>query len=176
MAHQVKKKARDKKEAGKEKFNFVTVVEDDGVDMEEAALFWALDNEQPKGWDDEKEIDYSELMEKSTASTPSLFNYGQSTSFEVKYLGGVKGLHGTPPTTEDSQSEILESIETAQCQGRLPWVTQDYNKCSLNVSRYGLKATDEHKKVGWVVMATLYGGTIDIGVGVTMVTLLKGLL
>ena len=86
----------------------------------------------------------------------------------------MKGLHGTPPTTEDSQSEILESIETAQCQGRLPWVTQDYNKCSLNVSRYGLKATDEHKKVGWVVMATLYGGTIDIGVGVTMVTLFEG--
>ena len=49
-------------------FNFVTVVEDDGVDEEEAALFWALDNEQPQGWEEDKEIDYSEMADRSTQS------------------------------------------------------------------------------------------------------------
>ena len=47
-------------------FNFVTVVEDDEVDEEEAALFWALDNEQPQGWEEEREINYAEMADKST--------------------------------------------------------------------------------------------------------------
>ena len=49
-------------------FNFVTVVEDDEVDEEEAALFWALDNEQPQGWEEEREINYAEMADKSTHS------------------------------------------------------------------------------------------------------------
>ena len=49
-------------------FNFVTVVEDDEVDEEEAALFWALDNEQPQGWEEDKEINYSEMADRSMHS------------------------------------------------------------------------------------------------------------
>ena len=49
-------------------FNFVTVVEDDEVNETEAALFWALDNEQPQGWEEEREINYSEIADRSTQS------------------------------------------------------------------------------------------------------------
>lgn len=71
-------------------------------------------------------------------------------STSIQHLGGLKDIHGSPPTGEDNQSDILESIDTAQRQGRLPWVTHDYDKCVLNVSRYGVKATDEQRKVGWI--------------------------
>lgn len=74
-------------------------------------------------------------------------------STSIQHLGGLKDIHGSPPTGEDNQSDILESIDTAQRQGRLPWVTHDYDKCVLNVSRYGVKATDEQRKVGWIRVA-----------------------
>lgn len=75
------------------------------------------------------------------------------TQLLLQHLGGLKDIHGTPPTGEDNQSDILESIDTAQRQGRLPWVTHDYDKCVLNISRYGVKATDEQRKVGWITVA-----------------------
>lgn len=131
-------------------------------EQDSMAKFWALEEANaPRGWEGEQELDYAEISSKRTAmerrymedsqnsagGDPSLFSYAQTSYFTIKLLGHIPDV---PPQSvmgsTESQISTLEAIDTAQRQGRVPWVTSPDDVRILSLSKYGVKVTDEKKQ------------------------------
>ncbi|XP_065833683.1 integrin beta-1-binding protein 1-like [Oscarella lobularis] len=110
---------------------------------EDAAVLWAMDHGPEQRWEDEAEIDYTQLQQQASADKrmPSLFNYSNSSSHRMKFLGMLKSVQGRLPPQE-GRTDLLETIDLAQRQGKLPWMSSDEDERVVSISRYGMKVMD----------------------------------
>jgi hypothetical protein len=121
------------------------------------AEFWETEEQRaPKGWDEEEELDYSEVVRRreerqmsrprdSSEEMPDLFKYSQSTIYTVKTLGHISPLPSTS-TGSQTQTATLAIIDKTQRQGLLPWVTSESDQRLLSISKYGIKVMDTRKQ------------------------------
>eukprot|EP00118_Oscarella_pearsei_P025777 m.308756 g.308756 ORF g.308756 m.308756 type:complete len:232 (+) comp44686_c0_seq1:46-741(+) len=122
--------------------DFEQIEENTGENSEEAALLWAMENETEQRWEDDAEIDYSQIHQQAADKrTPSLFAYTNSSSHRMKFLGMLKNVQGRLPPQE-GRTDLLQVIDLAQRQGKLPWTSSDEDERIVSISRYGMKVMD----------------------------------
>ncbi|WAR23549.1 hypothetical protein MAR_037218 [Mya arenaria] len=79
---------------------------------------------------------------KSTKHVSSIENVStredhQKDLFEVHFLGIVPDIVISGSHTRDREAQLVDRIEEAQIEGRLPMVAQDDEKVKLNISIHG---------------------------------------
>ncbi|XP_064607080.1 integrin beta-1-binding protein 1-like [Liolophura sinensis] len=71
---------------------------------------------------------------------------GITVQFQVYYLGMVQDIHMPASAQRDNEAQLIDYVEEAQMQGKLPITAKDKDTVILNVSRHGIKVLDSARQ------------------------------
>ncbi|OWF44751.1 integrin beta-1-binding protein 1-like [Mizuhopecten yessoensis] len=85
---------------------------------------------------------------KLGGSSPEIILDGlnQETNFEVFFLGAVQDINMVTSRKRDKEAQLVDQVEEAQIDGKLPLTPRDEDKVNITISRHGLKVLDSTKK------------------------------
>ncbi|XP_050417076.1 integrin beta-1-binding protein 1 [Patella vulgata] len=62
--------------------------------------------------------------------------------FKVSYIGQVQEINTLNSKKRDAEAQLVDRIEEAQIEGKLPISTKDSDEVNIHISRHGIKVLD----------------------------------
>ncbi|XP_060076726.1 integrin beta-1-binding protein 1-like [Ylistrum balloti] len=94
-----------------------------------------------------KSSQHSETGRESGKSGVSVLDgLNQEAHFEVCFLGVVRDINMGTSRKRDKEAQLVDQVEEAQIDGKLPLSPRDEDKVFITISRHGLKVLDSTKK------------------------------
>ncbi|XP_065184063.1 uncharacterized protein LOC135814816 isoform X1 [Sycon ciliatum] len=111
---------------------------------EEMAMYWEQEELATQNrWDEQEEIDYQQMAKQHNQTrAPDMVSYNRLVTRTVKFLGIIRGLQDNRPSADDCL-ELMDAIDKAQRDGRLPYATQEEDLRVITLSKYGIKVMDD---------------------------------